>query len=80
MNLAVNHLPDDPLKLKALLQNSLQREVELKQQIHSLPEVLRLEKHRLYGASSEKSPDQSELFDKADVCVDEIKAADEARL
>jgi transposase len=72
MNLAVNHLPDDPVKLKALLQNSLQREDELKQQIHSLLEALRLEKHRLYGTSSEKSPDQSELFDEADTSVDAI--------
>ena len=54
------------------------REDELKQQIHSLLEALRLEKHRLYGASSEKSPDQSELFDEADTFVDEPDVADES--
>ena len=45
---------------------------KLKQQIHVLLEALRLEKHRLYGKSSEKSPDQAELFDEADSLVDEL--------
>jgi len=75
MNLAEKQLPDDPVMLKALLLKersaSVQREDNLKQQIHSLLEALRLEKHRLYGSSSEKSPDQSELFDEADTFVDE---------
>ena len=81
MELATNHLPDDPVKLKALLVNeraaNVKREGKLKQQIHSLLEALRLEKHRLYGTSSEKSPDQSELFDEADSFVDEAEEADE---
>jgi transposase len=75
MSLAVKPLPDDPAKLKALLirerSASEQREDKLKQQIHSLLEALRLEKHRLYGKSSEKAPDQSELFDEADSSIDE---------
>jgi transposase len=85
---AAKQLPDDPSELKFLLLNersarlkersaSVQREDELKQQIHSLLEALRLEKHRLYGASSEKSPDQSELFDEADFYVDEADVAEE---
>ena len=78
MLLAEKQLPDDPVILKTLLQNSMQREDELKQQIHSLLEALRLEKHRLYGASSEKSLDQSELFDEADTFVDELDVADES--
>ena len=91
MNLAANKLPDDPATLKELLINewsarqkeqaaSEEREDKLKQQIHSLLEALRLEKHRLYGASSEKSPDQSELFDEADSCTDEseLESTDEA--
>lgn len=78
MFLVANQFPDDPSKLKALLQNSLQREEDLKQQIHSLLEALRLEKHRLYGASSEKSPDQSELFNEADTFIDEIDEIDVA--
>tara|TARA_R110001592_G_scaffold363391_1_gene687067 strand:- start:25732 stop:27267 length:1536 start_codon:yes stop_codon:yes gene_type:complete len=82
MSLAVKSLPDDPAKLKALLikerSASEQREDKLKQQIHSLLEALRLEKHRLYGKSSEKAPDQSELFDEADSGIDEAEAvADE---
>ncbi len=60
MSLAVKPLPDDPAKLKALLikerSASEKREDKLKQQIHSLLEALRLEKHRLYGKSSEKAP------------------------
>lgn len=82
MSFAVKHLPDDPDTLKALLLKersaSEQREDQLKQQIHSLLEALRLEKHRLYGKSSEKSPDQSELFDEAETAEEETVAAPEA--
>ncbi len=38
----------------------------LKQQVHSLLEALRIEKHRTFGTSSEKGPNQTELFDEAD--------------
>jgi transposase len=81
MSLATKQLPDDPAKLKALLikerSASEQREDKLKQQIHSLLEALRLEKHRLYGKSSERAPDQSELFDEADTCIDETALGDD---
>ncbi len=74
MSLAPQTLPDDPAQLKKLLIKertaSEKREDNLKQQIHSLLEALRLEKHRLYGNSSEKSPDQTELFDEVDALVD----------
>lgn len=66
-------LPEDLVELKALLiqerqiAHALQEANEqLKQQVHSLLEALRLEKHRTYGASSEKSPDQGALFDEAE--------------
>ena len=72
MSLVAKHLPDDPAKLKALLLKERSANENLKQQIHSLLEALRLEKHRLYGKSSEKAPNQSELFDEADTCLDEI--------
>jgi len=79
MSLAVKSLPDDTAQLKALLikerSSSEKREDNLKQQIHALLEVLRLEKHRLYGKSSEKSPDQAELFDEADSVVDDEQAS-----
>ncbi|MBQ0719511.1 MAG: IS66 family transposase [Gammaproteobacteria bacterium] len=78
---ALKSLPDDPAKLKTLLikerSASEKREDQLKQQIHALLEALRLEKHRLYGKSSEKCPDQSELFDEADSLVDELEGVDE---
>ncbi len=83
MSLAAKQLPDDPVKLKALLLKeraaSVQREDKLKQKIHTLLEALRLEKHRLYGTRSEKSVDQSELFfDEAETFVDgEDVVADE---
>ena len=77
MSLAVKQLPDDPAKLKALLLKERSANENLKQQIHSLLEALRLEKHRLYGKSSEKAPDQSELFDEADASIDEIDSVDD---
>lgn len=82
MFLATEQLPDDPNVLKALLLKersaSVQREDQFKQQIHSLLEALRLEKHRLYGASSEKSPDQSELFDEVESFVGAAEIPDQA--
>ncbi len=72
MSLATKPLPDDPATLKTLLLKERSANENLKQQIHSLLEALRLEKHRLYGSSSEKTPDQSELFDEADTGVDEV--------
>jgi len=76
-------LPDDPAELKALL---LRERIALKQErqahaktkadhnktLHALLEAMRIEKHRLYGTSSEKSPDQSELFDEADTPADAL--------
>lgn len=69
MPIAVETLPDDPVLLKKLL-------VEHQQQIHQLLEALRLEKHRLYAAKSEKSADQAELFDEADCDVVELDETD----
>ena len=80
MPLAPQSLPNDPAQLKTLLikerSASEKREDNLKQQIHTLIEALRLEKHRLYGKSSEQSPDQAELFDEADSLVDEAVRVD----
>jgi len=88
MPFAPQALPDDPAQLKRLLIkersvserrriSSEKREDNLKQQIHSLLEALRLEKHRLYGNSSEKSPDQAELFDEVDALVDAVDSVDD---
>jgi transposase len=74
MKIAPKELPTDIAELQEMLlaervahQKSEQREAKLLQQIHTLLEALRLEKHRSFGSSSEKAPGQSELFDEADV-------------
>jgi len=77
MPLVTKQLPDDPAQLKTLLLKERSANENLKQQIRSLLEALRLEKHRLYGKSSEKAPDQSELFNEADTCLDEIDCVDD---
>ncbi len=77
MSFASQTLPDDPAQLKQLLIKERVVSEKLKQQIHTLLEALRLEKHRLYGKSSEKSPDQVELFDEADSMGDETGIADD---
>ena len=38
-----------------------------KKRIEMLEEYLRLERARLYGRSSEKNPDQGEIFDEAEL-------------
>ena len=49
---------------------------EQKKRIALLEEYLRLEKCRHYGASSEKSPNQEELFNEAEQLVDEAEQAE----
>ena len=49
-------LPDTPAERVALLVKQQAKITKLENQIHSLLESLRLEKHRLYSASSEKAP------------------------
>lgn len=44
---------------------------EQKRRIELLEEYLRLERHKRFGASSEKSPDQGEFFNEAEVAADE---------
>lgn len=70
-------LPDDIRALKKLLINEREAHSEtkraatqLKHQVHSLLEAIRLDKHRLHGKSSEKSANQPELFDEAELPVD----------
>jgi len=75
MKMTAQSLPDDSKILKDLLfkqqTEAEQLQTQLRQKIHSLLEALRLEKHRRFGASSEKSPGQSELFDEADTPSEE---------
>ncbi len=49
---------------------------EQKKRIALLEEYLRLEKCRRYGASSEKNPNQEELFNEAEQLVDEAEQAE----
>ena len=53
-------LPDDPKALKAIIAEQARR-------IAALEEYVLLEKIRKYGASSEKSPDQKEMFNEAEL-------------
>lgn len=75
MPASVESLPDDPVALKALLQKQQGEIDRLQSQLHSLLEALRLEKHRLYGARSEKAPGQAELFDEPEATADESTVA-----
>ena len=56
--------PDSPAEMAALLVKQQEKIARLESQIHNLLESLRLGKHRLYSASSEKAPGQAELFDE----------------
>lgn len=83
-------LPDDPRKLKALLLDQQQKlaeqddalarsghEIEiLKAKLTWFEEQLRLARHKRFGASSEKHPEQSELFNEVEALVD-VAAAEE---
>ena len=53
-------LPDDPEALKVIIAEQAKR-------IAALEEYVLLEKIRKYGASSEKSPDQREMFNEAEL-------------
>jgi len=60
-------LPDNTELLKEIILQQAQR-------IASLEEFIRLEKQQRYGASSEKSVDQCELFNEAEAIVEESVA------
>ncbi len=80
------HLPDDPEALKALLhaQHEAHRQAiaatheQARNHIEFLYEQFVLFRHRMFGASSEALPDQSRLFDEADVLALEPDADDES--
>ena len=74
MNVIKNTLPDDPVKLKELLvqqgalleeQNALLTEKD--KRIVLLEELVRLQNQKRFGSSSEKSPDQQEMFNEAEL-------------
>ncbi len=67
MNHTAETLPDNTALLKEIILKQAQR-------IASLEEFIRLEKQQRYGASSEKSVDQGELFNEAEAIVEESVA------
>jgi transposase len=56
------------------LGDQAQRIVSQEQRIAVLEEYIRLQRHRQFGASSEKSPGQAELFDEAELLGEEDEA------
>ncbi len=70
MNHTAETLPDNTALLKEIILKQAQR-------IASLEEFIRLEKQQRYGASSEKSADQGELFNEAEAIVEECAAQED---
>lgn len=63
MTIRPESLPNDIEALKKLV-------LEQQKRIGSLEEILRLERHRRFGARSEKAPGQGELFDEAEAIAE----------
>ena len=63
MKMLPDNLPDDAETLKQLL---LEREAHWQGQYQALLEQWRLARHKRFGASSESSPGQGELFNEAE--------------
>ena len=92
MKNATDTLPDDVDALKTIVhelllsqasesvekQKMVDRLSRLQTRIETLEKYLRLSRHQRFGASSEKSPDQIELFDDADSVVIETPAVIES--
>jgi len=66
---ATKNLPDDPLILKKIIADKDRRIADKDQRISALEEYIRLQNVRLFGAKTEKHPDQQELFNEAELCV-----------
>ena len=62
MSAVKKQLPDDPEALKRIIEQQANL-------IAALEESLRLQKLKKFGASSEKSPDQQEMFNEAELSV-----------
>lgn len=60
-------LPDDPELLKAIIAKQDQTIAVKEQRIALLEEMVRLQTQKRFGASSEKSPDQQEMFNEAEL-------------
>jgi len=67
--------------LKKIIANQQSKLVGREQRIAVLEEYIRLQRHHQFGASSEKSPGQAELFDAAELLGEEdaVRTADTGR-
>lgn len=65
-------LPTDVAALQKLLLAERSRTQSLETQVHGLLEALRLARHQRFGASSEKTLGQGELFDEAEQALDSL--------
>jgi len=59
---SIQSLPNDPVALKVIIATQAKR-------IATLEEYVALDKFKKYGASSEKSPDQQEMFNEVELTV-----------
>lgn len=67
MNAAEYTLPSEPEKLKEIIIQKDALLAEKEQRIAILEELVRLHNLKRFGASSEKSPDQQEMFNEAEL-------------
>lgn len=72
MKTAIESLPDDPKKLKALLLRERHISQQLKEQNQYLLEQFRLAQQKQFGKSSESHPGQGELFNEAEQIIDDV--------
>jgi transposase len=77
MNTGPKTLSDDPLKLKEIIAERDQTIHDKQHRIDQLEAFISLQKHRQFGASSEKSPDQGELFDEVETLIDDEHEEDQ---
>lgn len=67
-------LPDDIAVLKQIIAEKDKALAIKTQRIYNLEEYIRLQKQKTFGASSEKSPDQQELFNEAESSGEDLLA------
>jgi len=68
----IDQLPDDPELLKQLILSQKAQLQSKQARIELLEEQVKLFKLKTFGKSSEKSPDQAELFDEPETEADDI--------
>jgi len=77
MNLRPKTLPNETDALQKMVLDYQLTVDELQEKIQWYEALVRLLKHQRFGASSEKCPDQMELFNEAETLVDALNPEDE---